>query len=78
MAPMLTKTLPLMAWNTGSACHSSSARTRGMLLLVGLLWLSLSSSIWAESLQSETLDPDADAVSDSDASQETWYYGKEG
>ena len=78
MAPMLTKTLPLTAWNTGSACHSSSARNRGMLLLVGLLWLSLSSNIWAESLQSETLDPDADAVSDSDASQETWYYGKKG
>ena len=49
-----------------------------MLLLVALLWLSLSSNIWAESLQSETLDPDADAVSDSYASQETWYYGKEG
>ena len=78
MAPMLTKTLPLTAWNTGLACYSSSARTRGMLLLVGLLWLSLSSNIWAESLRSETLGPDADAVPDSDASQETWYYGKKG
>ena len=76
MAPMLKKTLRLRAWNTGAACHPSSARTRGMLLLVGLLWLS--SNMWAESLQSETLDPDADAVSDSDASQETWYYGKKG
>lgn len=35
-------------------------------------------SVSAESLQTETVEPDANAVSDSGASQETWYSGKKG
>ena len=78
MVLMLKKTLPLTAWNAGAAYQSLKARTHGLRLLVRMLWLSLSSGIWAESLQTETVDPDADAVSGSDASQETWYCGKKG
>ena len=32
----------------------------------------------AESVQTEPVEPDADAVSDSDVSGESWYYGKKG
>ena len=40
--------------------------------------LLLATSTSAESLQTETVEPDADEVSDSDASLESWYYGKKG
>ena len=40
--------------------------------------LLLAMSTSAESLQTETVEPDAGAVSGSDASQETFYYGKKG
>ena len=40
--------------------------------------LSLAMSASAESLQIETVELDTSAVSDSDAAQETWYYGKKG
>ena len=69
MVLMLKKTLPLTAWNAGASYQSPKARSHGLRLLVRMLWLSLSSAIWVESLQTETVDPDADAVSGSDASQ---------
>ena len=42
------------------------------------MWLSPVVSASAESLQTENVEPDADAVSDSDVSQETWYPGEKG
>ena len=35
-------------------------------------------SALADSLQTETVEPDASAVSDSDTSRELWYLGKKG
>ena len=51
---------------------------RGRWLLAGVVWLSLITGALAESLQTETVEPDANAVLDSDASPESWYYGKKG
>ena len=42
------------------------------------MWLLLAMSTAAESLQTETVEPNTDAVSDSDASREHFYYGKKG
>ena len=42
------------------------------------MWLLLAMSTAAESLQTETVQPNTDAVSDSDASQEHFYKGKKG
>ena len=42
------------------------------------MWLSLVMSASAESLRTENVEPDADAVSDSDVSQETRYCGEKG
>ena len=42
----------------------------------GKMWLSLVVSASAESLRTENVEQDADAVSDSDVSQESWYYGE--
>ena len=46
--------------------------------MAGMMWLSLVMSALAESLQTENVQPRADAVSDSDVSQETWYCGEKG
>ena len=43
-----------------------------------MISLLLAMSASAESLQTQTVEPDADTVSGSDASQETFYYGKKG
>ena len=43
-----------------------------------MVWLSLAMSASAEFLQTENVGLDADAVSDSVVSQETWYCGKKG
>ena len=42
------------------------------------MWLLLAMSAAAESLQTETVEPNTDAVLDSDASREHFYYGKKG
>ena len=42
------------------------------------MWLLLAMSTAAESPQTETVEPNTDAVSDSDASQEHFYKGKKG
>ena len=42
------------------------------------MWLSPVVSASAESLQTENVEPDADAVSDSDVSLETQYFGEKG
>ena len=76
----LFKTSQHLAARTVGASHrSSKKRTQGgHWLLAGVVWLSLAMSAWAEPLQTETVEPDANAVSDSDASREAWYYGKKG
>ena len=42
------------------------------------MWLLPAMSTAAESLQTETVEPNTDAVSDSDASREHFCYGKKG
>ena len=42
------------------------------------MWLLLAMSTAAESPQTETVEPNTDAVSDSNASREHFYYGKKG
>ena len=76
----LLKTSQHLAARTAGASHrSSKKRTHGgRWLLAGVVWLSLAMSASAESLQTETVEPNADAVSDSDAPREAWYYGKKG
>ena len=69
----------LAARTAGASYRLSKKRTQvGRWLLPGVVWLSLAMSASAESLQTETVEPDASAVSDSDASREAWYYGKKG
>lgn len=46
--------------------------------MAGMIWLSLVMSASAESLQTENVESNANAVSDSDVSWETWYYGEKG
>ena len=76
MMPSLKTTLPVAALTAGKAHRSAKARACGGWLLAGTVWLSLSAS--AESLQTDTVEPDADAVSGGDGSHETFYYGKKG
>ena len=69
----------LAARTAGASRRLSKKRAQGgRCLLAGVVWLSLAMSAMAESLQTETVEPDASAVSDSDASREPWYYGKKG
>ena len=69
----------LAARTAGVSPRSPKKRThRARWLLAGLVSLSMAISASAESLQTETSEPDADAVSGSDGSQETFYYGKKG
>ena len=71
--------MPLAARTAGVARRSVEARTRGALWpLAGIMWLLLAMSTAAESPQTETVEPNTDAVSDSDASQEHFYKGKKG
>ena len=69
----------LAARTAGVSPRSPKKRTQGVRwVLAGLVWLSIAISASAESLQTETVEPDADAVLDGDASGESWYYGKKG
>ena len=76
----LFKTSQHLAARTAGASRRLSKKPAqgGPWLLAGVVWLSLAMSAMAESLQTETMEPDASAVSDSDASREPWYYGKKG
>jgi phosphate-selective porin len=76
----LFKTSQYLAARTAGASYRLSKKLTqvGRWLLPGVVWLSLAMSASAESLQTETVEPDASAVSDSDASREAWYYGKKG
>ena len=67
---------PWAARTAGEAHRESKARVLGRWLLAAMVWLSASAS--AEPLQTETVERDNSAVSESDASQEAWYYGKKG
>ena len=79
MLPIVKTTLPLAARTAGVARRLVKARARGALWpLAGIMWLLLAMSTAAESLQTETVEPNTDAVSDSDASREHFYYGKKG
>jgi len=70
----------LLALRTaGAASRLLKARAGGgRWLLAGMVSLLLATSTSAESLQTETIEPDADAVSGGDGSQEAFYYGKKG
>ena len=71
MLPIVKTTLPLAARTAGVARRLLKARTRGALWpLVWIMWLLLAMSTAAESLQTKTVEPNTDAVSDSDASRE--------
>ena len=79
MVPILKTTLPSAARGAGAAYCPSNAITLGSFwLLVGILWLSLVMSLPAESLQTGIVEPNASLVSNSDASEEIWHYGKKG
>ena len=79
MLPRLKTTLLLTLRAAGAASCLFKARAGGgPWLLAGMVSLLLAMSTSAESLQTETVEPDADAVSGGDAPQETFYYGKKG
>ena len=79
MLPKVKTALPLAARFAGVARRLVKARTRGALWpLAVIIWLLLAMSTAAESPQTETVEPNTDAVSDSDASQEHFYKGKKG
>ena len=74
MVPILKTTLPLAARTAGATRRLVKARTRGgRWLLAGMVSLLLAMSTSAESLQTETVEPDPDVVSGGDAPHETFY-----
>ena len=79
MIRILKKILPLAARTEGAARRHSKAHAWGCrLLLPESVCLLLAMSASAESLQTTTVEPDVDAVSDSSALQGSWYLGKKG
>ena len=80
MVPILKTTLPLAARTAGATRRLVKARTRGgRWLLAGMVSLLLAMSTSAESLQTETVEPDADVVSGGDAfGKKGLIYGPEG
>jgi len=71
--------VPFAVWTAGAVRRPSTACAyEGRWLLAGMMRLSLAMSASAESLRTENVEPDADAVSDSDVSQETRYCGEKG
>jgi len=69
--------LPFAVWTAGAVRRPSAACAHeGRWLLAGMMWLSLVMSASAESLETENVESDADAVSDSDVSQETRHSGE--
>ena len=76
---LLTTSQHLAAQTAGASHRSSKQLTHGgRWRLAGVVWLSLVTGASADSLQTEIVEPDADAVLDGDASRESWYYGNKG